>query len=188
MMRKMMWQGALFTALSIVGCNGGDTGDTGGGTATGSGTSSQTGSATASGSATATQSDGQTATATTTGTTSDSGTATGSTADTSTGTQSDPVSTGSQTDTRADVTKPPADIAVAVGLTGDAAKGRTLFSQNCAGCHGAGDKRPSNAAADTANPERPFKQIVNGGGRMQAFGARLSSQDVADIVAFLRAP
>jgi mono/diheme cytochrome c family protein len=69
---------------------------------------------------------------------------------------------------------------------GDQYRGETLFSTNCAGCHGQGGKGggigPTLAGA--AIPLTVAKaQIDNGGGAMPA--ALVTGQDEADVLAYL---
>jgi len=69
---------------------------------------------------------------------------------------------------------------------GDSYRGDTLFSTNCAGCHGQGGKgggigpRLAGAAIPLAVAKA---QIDNGGGAMPA--ALVKGQDEADVLAYL---
>jgi mono/diheme cytochrome c family protein len=77
---------------------------------------------------------------------------------------------------------------------GDAEKGAAVFAQNCAGCHGAnaegGSVGPSLVAAQLkAESDQFFRDtITNGvaGTAMPAWGGRLSAQEIADVIAFVR--
>jgi mono/diheme cytochrome c family protein len=76
------------------------------------------------------------------------------------------------------------------GLTGDATSGQTLFSANCASCHGAmggGGSGPNLVSAfnETDEAAEHIDVILEGEGAMQAFGDSLSDQEIADIVSYL---
>ena len=80
-------------------------------------------------------------------------------------------------------------------------RGRTLYMQNCARCHGADGRSQTEAgqlydATDLTNTSwwkdehindrRLTNSIANGKGGMPAFGKRLAKDDIAAIVAFVR--
>jgi mono/diheme cytochrome c family protein len=75
------------------------------------------------------------------------------------------------------------------GLTGAAAKGKTLYETNCQSCHGptgAGTPAGKNLVEPLKNDplEELAGYIINGiPPRMPAYGADLSDQDIADILA-----
>lgn len=71
-------------------------------------------------------------------------------------------------------------------LKGDAVAGKTVYTTNCASCHGADAKSGSagkNLPGESA--EEAYGQIVEGGGGMPAFGT-LSDQDVANVWAYVQ--
>jgi len=84
--------------------------------------------------------------------------------------------------------------ATAAPAGGDAANGATVFSQNCAACHGAnaqgGSVGPTLVSAELkAQSDDFFRQtILNGraGTAMPAWQGRLSAQDIEDVIAYLR--
>ena len=69
------------------------------------------------------------------------------------------------------------------------AAGAKLFALNCAHCHGidaTGDERPDLHKV-TKTDERIKSQILNGvKGEMPAFGKKLTQDDVATLVVFIR--
>jgi mono/diheme cytochrome c family protein len=77
---------------------------------------------------------------------------------------------------------------------GDPANGETVFAQNCASCHGpdasGGALGPSLLRDEVAaQPDEWFREtIANGrdGTAMPAWGPILSSQQIADVIAWLR--
>jgi len=90
---------------------------------------------------------------------------------------------------------------------GDAAKGKTLFEQNCASCHGAGGKGDGAAAAaltpkprnltdkaymSALSDQHIFDTIKKGGAAvgksplMPSMGAALNDGQIHDVVAFVR--
>ncbi len=76
-------------------------------------------------------------------------------------------------------------------LTGDAAAGATLFTGNCARCHGE-DARSGSAGADlpavaNEDPDRAIETILTGNIVMPRFGEQLSDQQIADVLAHLKA-
>ena len=75
------------------------------------------------------------------------------------------------------------------GLTADSTAGGTLFTSDCASCHG------SNATSGSANKNLPsiatsnetaaIDQILNGGDGMSSF-ASLTDQQIADLLGYLK--
>jgi mono/diheme cytochrome c family protein len=77
-------------------------------------------------------------------------------------------------------------VAAITALTGDTASGETLFSSNCASCHGAageGVSAPAIAGLDFTDGD--ISLVLNGEDGMPAFGESLSDQDIADIIAYV---
>lgn len=78
-----------------------------------------------------------------------------------------------------------------VGLTGDQVAGKTLFEDNCAGCHvQVGEKM---LGPDLSKPPRSDLSaltmatvIIDGQGTMNAFAADLTDQQIADVVAYVK--
>ncbi len=73
---------------------------------------------------------------------------------------------------------------------GDAAAGKAVWSDNCAGCHGlagtGGNGGPS--LADNPNAADPAKvraQVTNGGGGMPSFKDTLTQQQISDVAAYV---
>jgi alcohol dehydrogenase (cytochrome c) len=76
------------------------------------------------------------------------------------------------------------------GGTGDAAAGKTIFADNCAGCHGAlgtgGNGGPDLTAIPSAKDKATvIKQVTNGGGGMPAFKGQLSEQQIDDVATYV---
>lgn len=73
--------------------------------------------------------------------------------------------------------------------SGDPAKGKDLFAQNCATCHGtdgSGGSGPKLAGEQAyTNPDVVVEQVRNGGGGMPAFGDQLSEQELADVTSYV---
>lgn len=76
---------------------------------------------------------------------------------------------------------------------GEAAHGQQLFAQFCSGCHGLEGERQtggvilnSEAFLNSLNDEMIGSQILNGGREMPSFHAILTSQDLNDLLAFMR--
>lgn len=79
-----------------------------------------------------------------------------------------------------------------VALTGNAANGSTLFNSNCARCHGA-----TGAGTPTGPDLRPIvrsrtdsqiaETVLFGVGDMPNFDGTLKNQQIADLIAYLRA-
>ena len=74
--------------------------------------------------------------------------------------------------------------------TADAAAGKTVFSDNCAGCHGVdgtgGNGGPDLTAIPSAkSSEAVQKQVEDGGGGMPAFKGTLTQQQIKDVTAYV---
>jgi mono/diheme cytochrome c family protein len=69
---------------------------------------------------------------------------------------------------------------------GDAARGETIFSQNCASCHGAGGRGGNigpKLVGSSLSLARAKAEIDNGGGAMP--GNLVSGRDEDDVLAYL---
>lgn len=69
--------------------------------------------------------------------------------------------------------------------------GKDVFENNCSGCHGvdgAGSAtgRPLVNIAAEEDRDHHIASVVDGKGRMPAFGSRLSDEEVADVVSYIR--
>jgi mono/diheme cytochrome c family protein len=78
-----------------------------------------------------------------------------------------------------------------LALTGDADRGATTFGENCAPCHGpagGGTERAPNLAERVPGREDDalVRTLLQGRGRMPAWGGRFDDATVADLLAFLR--
>jgi cytochrome c551 len=76
-----------------------------------------------------------------------------------------------------------------VVAAGDAARGKEVYAQNCAACHGedgGGGTGPKLEGEEAyTNADVVVDQIRDGGGGMPAFADRLSEQELADVSAFV---
>jgi quinohemoprotein ethanol dehydrogenase len=75
-------------------------------------------------------------------------------------------------------------------LKGNAEAGATVWSDNCAGCHGAdgggANGGPNLVGNEQAmDPERVRAQVTNGGGGMPAFKDTLSEQQISDVSVYV---
>ena len=73
-----------------------------------------------------------------------------------------------------------------LALTGDATAGATIYSDNCAVCHGAdgtGGGGP-NITGESVGDEA-INVVIDGKESMTAFGDVLSDQDIADLFAYM---
>lgn len=73
---------------------------------------------------------------------------------------------------------------------GDPAAGKTIFADNCAGCHGedglGGPGGPDLTTMPLAQTEEgAIQQVTNGGGGMPPFGEQLSEEEISDVAAFV---
>ena len=76
------------------------------------------------------------------------------------------------------------------GGDGDAAAGKTVWADNCSGCHGlagtGGNGGPDLTSIPTAsNPELVLAQVKNGGGGMPSFEGTLTQKQIEDVTAFV---
>jgi alcohol dehydrogenase (cytochrome c) len=74
--------------------------------------------------------------------------------------------------------------------TGDPAAGKTVFADNCAGCHGVsgtgGNGGPDLTAIPSAKDEATvMEQVQNGGGGMPAFKGTLTQKQIQDVTAYV---
>ena len=81
-------------------------------------------------------------------------------------------------------------IVPAYHLKGDPTKGKALFVTNCGGCHtlaAAGTSGTVGPNLDTLKPnyQAVTAQVTNGGAAMPAFKAQFSTQQIADIAAYV---
>jgi quinohemoprotein ethanol dehydrogenase len=73
---------------------------------------------------------------------------------------------------------------------GDAEAGKSVWADNCAGCHGL-DGTGANGGPNlvgneqAVNPEQVRAQVTNGGGGMPAFKDTLSEQQISDVTAYV---
>jgi len=89
-----------------------------------------------------------------------------------------------------------ADLALADRSEPDQARGKTIFTKHCSGCHGAGGQGDgykllgSNAADLTASRPRSendlLRTIHEGKPGMPSWKTRLSGQDSRDVLAYIR--
>lgn len=81
--------------------------------------------------------------------------------------------------------------------TGDAAAGKTIYEMECAKCHdvdGTGKARMGRAVntpdlhdlMGRRTDEQLIANITNGVGKMDAYGSKLSADDIENVVAYLR--
>ena len=70
----------------------------------------------------------------------------------------------------------------------ESGQGEQIFSDNCAGCHGAdGGGGNGGPALDDGgfSLKQAIEQITNGGGGMPAFGGQLSDEEIRDLAAYV---
>ena len=78
------------------------------------------------------------------------------------------------------------DPTAVTALTGDANRGAPLYAANCAACHGPTGAERSAAREAKSNLSGAASIVLDGEDEMPGFSGQLSSQDIADILAFLR--
>ena len=81
-------------------------------------------------------------------------------------------------------------ITPAFKLQGDATKGKTTFLANCGGCHTLADAGTGGTVGPNLDSRKPdyrhaTAQITNGGGNMSAFSGQLSTQEIANVAAYV---
>jgi alcohol dehydrogenase (cytochrome c) len=74
--------------------------------------------------------------------------------------------------------------------TGNAAAGKAVFAENCAGCHGSlgtgGNGGPDLTAIPSAKQQAAvIEQVQNGGGGMPAFKGQLTETQIQDVAAYV---
>lgn len=85
------------------------------------------------------------------------------------------------------------------GLSTDARSATQLYSKNCASCHGRDGRAKTfkaklNHARNISDPEwqervsdeRIFNSVMNGKGKMPAYGKKLSEQEIDTLVTYVR--
>lgn len=77
-------------------------------------------------------------------------------------------------------------------LKGDATKGKTIFLTNCGSCHTLADAKTTGTVGpdlDTLTPQPTYQvataQVTNGGAVMPSFKSSLSTQQIADVAAYV---
>ena len=73
---------------------------------------------------------------------------------------------------------------------GDSAKGKSIFTANCSSCHTLAAAKATGTIGpnlDTLKPDyrAVTAQVTNGGGAMPAFKGTLSTQQIADVAAYV---
>jgi cytochrome c6 len=81
-------------------------------------------------------------------------------------------------------------VVAAFHLHGDATKGKTIFTTNCSSCHTLAAANATGTIGpnlDTLKPDyqAATAQVTNGGAVMPAFKSSLSTQQIADVAAFV---
>jgi mono/diheme cytochrome c family protein len=87
---------------------------------------------------------------------------------------------------------PPATDTAGAGAEGDAAAGKTVFTDNCGSCHTLADAGTSGNTGPNLDDLQPSfetvqQQVTSGGGAMPAFGddGLLTEQQIADVAAYV---
>ncbi len=79
------------------------------------------------------------------------------------------------------------DTAEITSLTGDVNRGIPLYNTNCKGCHGESGNEMAPAAREAKEEiDEAASVILKGDGTMPSFEGKLSNQEIADILAYLR--
>jgi cytochrome c6 len=81
-------------------------------------------------------------------------------------------------------------VVAAFHLHGDPPKGKTIFTTNCSSCHTLAAANATGTIGpnlDTLKPDyqAATAQVTNGGAVMPAFKSSLSTQQIADVAAFV---
>lgn len=88
----------------------------------------------------------------------------------------------------------PGTVAYIQGLTANAQNGATVWTGNCAGCHGPEGKGVPNVGSDLTTDQHKahsaadhIASILNGlnQGKMPSFKGKLTDQQIADVVAYI---
>ena len=89
-------------------------------------------------------------------------------------------------------TTPSFPIVPAFHLKGDSTKGKAIFLSNCGSCHtlaAAGTTGTVGPNLDTLTPKADYRaataQVTNGGAVMPSFKSSLSTQQIADVAAYV---
>ncbi|MCB9763396.1 MAG: cytochrome c [Alphaproteobacteria bacterium] len=84
-----------------------------------------------------------------------------------------------------------AEINAVLALSGDSTSGESIYSAQCASCHGASGEGGVGPALSDEVPEHGdaelLEYIIYGEDTMPAFGQSLSDQEIADVLAYLNA-
>ena len=73
---------------------------------------------------------------------------------------------------------------------GDATKGKAIFLTNCGSCHTLADANTTGTVGPNLDAKKPTyqhatAQVTNGGGSMPSFNHTLSTQQIADVAAYV---
>jgi len=87
-------------------------------------------------------------------------------------------------------TTPTFPIVAAFKVKGDPAKGKSIFLTNCGSCHTLAAAKTSGTVGpnlDTLKPDyrAVTAQVTNGGAVMPSFKSQLSTQQIADVAAYV---
>ncbi len=88
-------------------------------------------------------------------------------------------------------TAPTLPIVPATNLTGDSKSGAAIYvSAGCGGCHTLAAAKSTGTVGPNLDQLKPdyrtvTSQVTNGGGAMPAFKSKLSSQQIADVAAYV---
>jgi mono/diheme cytochrome c family protein len=83
-----------------------------------------------------------------------------------------------------------ADTSAVSSLTGSATAGQSLYTSNCASCHGtnatSGSANRPVASLAKSDSDTVIATVLSGDGEMPSFQSTLTSQQIADVVAYLK--
>jgi mono/diheme cytochrome c family protein len=73
---------------------------------------------------------------------------------------------------------------------GNPVKGKVIFTQNCGGCHTLADAGTSGTVGPNLDDLKPdyqavTAQVTNGGAQMSSFKGTLTTQQIADVAAYV---
>ena len=73
---------------------------------------------------------------------------------------------------------------------GNPVKGKVIFLQNCGSCHTLADAKTTGAVGPNLDDKKPTyqhvtAQVTNGGGGMPSFKSQLTTQQIADVAAYV---